>query len=163
MLDVLAAAGTARLEDAGLNEYHAEPLVRAHLGDVDPIALQRSDYRAYWRMFREAMIAWAEDRLADPPETWQAFGDRVVGALQDAARDTGRDDTVLVVSSGGAICRGLGMLLSSSPASVIEMNLQFRNTGFCELIASRQGLRVVSVNRIPHLDHPDRLHAITAA
>ncbi len=68
-----------------------------------------------------------------------------------------------MVSSGGAISRALSDLLGASAASAIELNLQFRNTAFCELITSRSGMRLVSFNSLPHLDTKERRDSITAA
>lgn len=163
VLDAMQASHLTPLEHDGLNEYQAEAIVRAHLGDFDPAALQRSNYREYWRMFREAMSEWTKDRLEGAPETWQQFGDRVGSALRAAVENAGRDDAILVVSSGGAICRALSDLLGSTPASAIELNLQFRNTAFCELITTRSGMRLVSFNSLPHLDTNERRDSITAA
>jgi broad specificity phosphatase PhoE len=83
--------------------------------------------------------------------------------VQVAADGLGRDDVALVVSSGGAIGRLLGDLTGASAASAIEFNLQYRNTGFCELIANGNRLRVTSFNNIPHLERADRRGAITYA
>ena len=50
----------------------------------------------------------------------------------------------------------------SGPAqAAIELNLQYRNSAFCEIFASPRSMRVVSFNCIPHLDRPDRQDAIT--
>lgn len=162
---VLAAMGRSEMvvqADAGLNEYMAEGIVRAHLGDFDPAELQRRDYREYWRMFRTAMAAWSDGSLTGAPESWLEFGDRVRGALAAAVADTERDDAILVVSSGGAICRAVSDILGAPAAAAIELNLQFRNTAFCELLAGTR-LRVISTNSIPHLDTASRREFITAA
>lgn len=149
-------------QDAGLNEYHAEPIFRAFTGK-DPIAVQKQDYREYWQTFRKAMAAWTADEIENPPETWQAFGQRMQQALTDACANSQRDDAILVVSSGGAITRGLADILHYPPHIAIELNLQFRNTAFCEIIASSQGMRVINFNNLPHLDTPDRRESITSA
>ncbi|MEZ5658889.1 MAG: histidine phosphatase family protein [Burkholderiaceae bacterium] len=163
VLDAMGQAGTPIDTHAGLNEYQAEPLVRAHLGVDDFASLQRADYRKYWQAFREAMQAWSEDRLTDVPETWGEFGARMQAALSQARENTGRDDVVLVVSSGGAICRAVAELLQAPASIAIELNLQFRNTAFCELIAGRSGMRMLSFNNLPHMEHPERRELITAA
>jgi len=162
-LEAMQVSPPPTSEHAGLNEYHAEALVRAHLGEFDPASLQRENYREYWRMFREAMTAWTEDKLEDPPETWGQFGLRVQNGLTEALQDAGRDDTVLVVSSGGAISRVVADLLGAPGATSIELNLQFRNTGFCEFVVGRSGMRLISFNSLPHLDTPARRESITAA
>lgn len=155
--------GAAELRtEPGLDEYHAEALYGAHTGGRDPREHQRGDYRDYWRTFRSAMARWTEDGLAGVPETWGQFGDRVMSALTASVAGLGRDDAVLVVSSGGAIGRALAVLLGSPGQVAIELNLQFRNTGICEIIAGNGVMRVVSVNALPHLDQPGRREMITA-
>jgi broad specificity phosphatase PhoE len=163
--EILAASDTAGelITHPGLNEYQAEAIWAAHTSGTDPIAAQRADYKGYWRTFRDAMAAWSEDRLVDVPETWGEFGARVRSALDEAARDTRREDALLVVSSGGAIGRAIADIVGSPSKVAIEFNLQFRNTGFCELIAGGGELRMMSFNAIPHLMRPERRDAITFA
>jgi hypothetical protein len=54
-------------------------------------------------------------------------------------------------------------LTGAHAASAIEFNLQFRNTGFCELLAIGDELRLTSLNNIPHLERADRRKSITFA
>ena len=148
--------------DDGLNEYHAEPIFKAFTGK-DPLELQNINYREYWQTFRKAMAAWTAGEIENPPETWQAFGERMQRALANACANSQRDDAILVVSSGGAITRGLADILQYPAHIAIELNLQFRNTAFCEIIASSQGMRVINFNNLPHLDTPERRESITSA
>lgn len=147
---------------AGLNEYPGEALYTAHTG-IAPRAHQLADARDYWRTFRLAMQAWSEDRLLEVPESWLDFGARVRAAITEAVRDTARDDSILVVSSGGAIGRLLADLTGAPASTAIELNLQCRNTGFTELIAGSTALRLLSFNNVPHLDTPERRSSITFA
>ncbi len=162
ILDAMGATVGALALHEGLNEYPGEALYTAHTGRV-PRAHQLADARDYWRTFRLAMQAWSEGKLAEVPESWPDFGVRVRAALAEAVRDTARDDAVLVVSSGGAIGRTLADLVSAPASSAIELNLQCRNTGFTELIAGRDTLRLLSFNNVPHLDTAERRSAITFA
>lgn len=148
---------------AGFDEYHGEALYAAWSGGADPREHQHADPRDYWRAFRAAMQAWSEDRLAGVPESWQAFGERVRAGLDEAARDTARDDAVLVVSSGGVIGRALADIAGAPARTAIELNLQCRNSGICELIAGGGRLQVLSFNTVPHLESPARRQAITFA
>ncbi len=162
----LAAMGlgeTTVHEHAGLNEYPGEALYAAFTGGADPVAHQRRDYRDYWRTFRDAMQAWSQDRLSGVPLSWAEFGQGMRDALAHACEGVQRDDTVLVVSSGGAICRLAADVLGAPASTAIELNLQFRNTGFCELLSLRESLRLLSLNNVPHLDVPERRHAFTFA
>lgn len=152
---------------AGLNEYSGEALYAAHTKGRDPLTHQQGDYRDYWRTLKAAMHAWAADELTGVPETWSAFGARTHAALTFACQGLGRDDNVLVVSSGGAISRAVIDIIGSPGATAVEFNLQFRNTGVCELIvggdAAQPHFRLVTFNTLPHLEHPERRASITFA
>lgn len=163
ILAVLGQDAGRMITHDGLNEYHGDRLYNSFTGGADPIDNQKSDFSGYWRTFRLAMEAWSEDRLPQMPETWTDFADRMRQALAKAAEGMVREDVILVVSSGGAIGRTLADITGASAHSAIEFNLQFRNTGFCELIASSKELRVTSFNNIPHLERADRRSAITFA
>lgn len=163
ILDVLGIPPHCIVTHEGLNEYRGEAIWSAHTDGADPVERQRNDFRGYWRTFREAMAFWAEDRLLDVPETWAQFGARISDALEVATHDTNRDDNLLVVSSGGAISRCVAQMLGSPATVAIELNLHFRNTGFCELISGGGELRVLSYNNVPHMMRPDRREAITFA
>lgn len=164
--EILGAMGAdaAQVEiHAGLDEYHSAPIYHAHTHGADAVAHQQSDYLGYWRTFKAAMQAWASGRLSGVPETWEAFGERTAAALTVACEDLSREDAVLVVSSGGAICRAIAAVLDCPGETAIELNLQMRNSAFCELISSGGTLRLLSFNAIPHLDTPARRADITHA
>lgn len=148
---------------AGLDEYNGEALYAAHTGGRDPLEHQRGDYRDYWRTLKEAMHAWAGDRLEGVPETWSQFGERTRAALGHACAGAKRDDAILVASSGGAISRAVIDVIGAPGATAVEFNLQFRNTGVCELIVGGDSMRLLTFNALPHLDRPDRREAITFA
>ena len=156
---------------AGLNEYNGEALYAAHTKGRDPLAHQQGDYRDYWRTLKAAMHAWAADELTGVPETWADFGARTRAALAVACAGLGREDNVLVVSSGGAISRALIDIIGSPGATAVEFNLQFRNTGVCELIVGSDAarphvlphFRLVTFNSLPHLEQPARRASITFA
>ena len=163
--EILAGMGVRHAIEShpGLDEYNGEALYAAHSGGRDPLAHQRSDYRDYWRTLKAAMHAWAADELTGVPETWSQFGARTRAALSAACSGAARDDAVLVVSSGGAISRAVVEIIGSPGATAVEFNLQFRNTGVCELIVGSDATRLVTFNALPHLDRADRRSAITFA
>lgn len=147
----------------GLDEYHSGPIYQAHTNGRDPVAHQQGDYNDYWRTFKAAMMAWAAGGMPGVPESWEEFGARVRAGLSVALEGAGRDDAVLVVSSGGAICRALADVLGCPGATAVEMNLQMRNSAFCEVIAGSSGMRLMSFNAVPHLDTAERRSSITYA
>jgi len=163
ILSAMGVSGSSMASHPGLNEYDGEALYRAYTGGADHRAHQNGDYHDYWRTFRSAYHAWTQDTLADMPESWAEFGARINGALTQACEGTSREDAILVVSSGGAIGRAAADLLGAPAQTAIELNLQFRNTAFCEIIVGRDTRRLLSFNSVPHLELPDRRSAQTFA
>jgi broad specificity phosphatase PhoE len=167
-LEILAGMGDCAAEaaletHAGFNEYDGEALYRCHTGGGDHRAHQNGDYNDYWRTFRAAFQAWTQGELTGMPETWTEFGTRINAGLAHAAEGATREDAILLVSSGGAIGRAVADLLGAPAQTAIELNLQFRNTAFCEIICGRNTQRLLSFNNVPHLDRADRRSAITFA
>jgi len=111
---------------------------------------------------RDALFAWS---LADAPigggETWRQFGERIAAGLAAACEDLDAGAQVLVVTSGGVIGRTVAEALNAGPEAAIQLNLQTRNTGITEVARGRTATRVVSFNAVPHLERPDRAHAVT--
>ena len=68
---------------------------------------------------------------------------------------------VLVVSSGGPISTLIGTVLGLAPRTMVELNLQARNTGVSEFRAGAKVVHCVSFNNVPHLDRPGRRESIT--
>lgn len=155
-------SGLAAEEHPGWNEYSGEALYKAYLGDEWAQARAKGDVRAVYRTIKAALEAWSEDRLpGDLPETWRGFGERIAAAMQSACAGLPNDAVVLAASSGGAIGRAVADLLQAPARAAIELNLQFRNSGFCEIFFSPRSMRLVSMNCVPHLDRSDRRGAIT--
>ncbi len=161
---ILATMGSelSASEHPGWNEYSGEVLYKAYLGDEWANARAKGDVRSVYRTIKAALAAWAEDKLeGELPETWSGFGERIAAAMQSACAELPENANVLAATSGGAIGRGIADLLRAPAATAIELNLQFRNTGFCEIFFSPRSLRLVSFNCVPHLEREDRRSAIT--
>jgi broad specificity phosphatase PhoE len=155
-------SGLMAEEHPGWNEYSGEALYKAYLGDEWARARAGGDVRSVYRTIKAALEAWSEDKLQGPlPETWRGFGERIAAAIQSACTGLPNDANLLVASSGGAIGRAVADLLQAPPQAAIELNLQFRNSGFCEIFFSQRSMRLVSLNCVPHLERNDRRDAIT--
>jgi len=162
--DILDTMGSAQaaLEHPGWNEYSGDALYKAYLGDEWAAARAKSDVRSVYRIIKAALTAWSEDKLqGDLPETWGEFGARVAAAMQSACAGLPDDANVLAATSGGAIGRGIADLLQAPARIAIELNLQFRNSGFCEIYFSPRSMRMLSFNCVPHLGRSDRRNSIT--
>jgi len=51
--------------------------------------------------------------------------------------------------------------LNADAEAAIQLNLQTRNTGITEIIRGRSAVRLLAFNAVPHLEQPDRAHAVT--
>ena len=152
----------------GLDEYKPEAIMMAFTGNVPAPALAaaRRDpvvVRDHFRVLREALLAWAEDRTR--PEgmpVWQAFQDSAVEALVEARRRF-PDGNVLIVSSGGPIAAVVAATLNASPATAVELNLRIRNSSLTEFAATPRRHNLISFNGLPHLDTNPDLTLVTYA
>jgi len=148
--------------DPGFNEYDAASVLGAfHRGDE--VALRATgDRRGYFTAVRDALHAWSRhDGAREGLESWQDFGQRVTVAANAACAGLEPSAAVLVVTSGGVIGRLVADALAAGPDAAIQLNLQTRNTGVTEMVRGRSVQRVVAFNAVPHLERPDREHAVT--
>jgi broad specificity phosphatase PhoE len=145
----------------GLDEYKPEAVMMALTGSFPapvPAAARRDPVvvREHFRVLREALLAWAEDRTQ--PEGmphWRAFQDGAVAALIEAGQRL-PDGHVLIVSSGGPIAAMVAGALNAPPASAVELNLRIRNSSLTEFASTPRRHHLVSFNGLPHLDtNPD--------
>ena len=142
---------------AGLDEYNPEAVMMAFTGNFPapaPAAARRDPVvvREHFRVLREALLAWAEDRTQ--PEgmpAWQAFQEGAVAALIEARRRF-PDGNVLMVSSGGPIAAIVAGALNAPPATAVELNLRIRNSSLTEFASTPRRHHLVSFNGLPHLD-----------
>jgi len=139
--------------DRGLDEFdhHAvfDGFSRAQPEHPTVLARHQGGLLALGALIHAALSAWSEDRIADVPETWQVFGERV---LQAGKRLSAQENqNVLVLTSGGVISRLAQSVLGASDRSAIDLNLSLRNSGLCEFHSRPYGLALGSWNALPHL------------
>jgi broad specificity phosphatase PhoE len=148
--------------DPGFNEYDAASVLGAfHCGDERALRA-KGDRRGYFTAVRDALHAWSRHEGArEGLESWRDFGHRVTAAADAACAGLEPSAAVLVVTSGGVIGRLVAEALSAGPDAAIQLNLQTRNTGVTEMVRGRSVQRVVAFNAVPHLERPDREHAVT--
>jgi broad specificity phosphatase PhoE len=154
-------AASAREVIPGLDEYKPEAILTAFTGEAPVMmaaAAARRDpvvVREHFRLLREALLAWAEDRTRPVDMMpFAQFQDGAVGALI-AARQRFPDGHVLVVSSGGAIGAMVAQVLNAPAATAVELNLRIRNSSLTEYAATPRRHHLVSFNGLPHLDTGD--------
>jgi broad specificity phosphatase PhoE len=142
----------ARL-DRGLDEFdhHAvfDGFVRAHPSHPSVLGRKDGNLQSLGALIHAALTAWSEDRLADVPESWGAFGARVRDAgSRMIAHGSGK---ILALTSGGVISRLAQQAMALSDRGAIDLNLSLRNSGLCEFHRRPYGLALGSWNALPHL------------
>jgi broad specificity phosphatase PhoE len=141
----------------GLDEYKPEAIITALTGEfpAPAAAAARRDpvvVREHFRLLREALLAWAEDRTQPAGmANFKAFQEGAVAALIEA-RQRFPDGNVLVVSSGGPIAAMVAAAMQAPPATAVELNLRIRNSSLTEFAATPRRHHLVSFNGLPHLD-----------
>jgi broad specificity phosphatase PhoE len=145
----------------GLDEYKPEAILTALTGEPpvmtaagaarrDPVVV-----REHFRLLREALLAWAEERTRPVDMMpFAKFREGAVGALIEARRRF-PDGHVLVVSSGGAIGAMVSQVLNAPAATAVELNLRIRNSSLTEFASTPRRHHLVSFNGLPHLDSGD--------
>jgi len=149
--------------DARFNEYDHLSLLQFFEGDRLQAIRASGDRREYFAAIRSAMQKWSRhDDVVAGGESWTEFGARIRAGVATVCAGLGRDDNVLIVTSGGVIGRYTSEVLEAGADAAIQLNLQTRNTGVTEIVQPHSsGARLVSFNAIPHLERPDRAHAVT--
>ena len=148
--------------DARFNEYDHASLLAFFAGDKLQTLRAAGDRRGYFVAIRESLFAWTTH--AGPitnGESWEQFGARICAGVAELCEGLGRDDNVLIVTSGGVIGRYTAASLGANSDAAIQLNLQTRNTGVTEVVRGETSARVVTFNGVPHLERADRAHAVT--
>jgi broad specificity phosphatase PhoE len=135
------------------DEFDFEAVVAAYLaysGDtLPPKEAPRSDF---YRLLKQAMLAWSNNKLHHLPESWAAFQQRVVLGVEQAISQHPNADHILVATSGGAIAMLKGHVLGLSVDKLVDMNLQIRNASFHQYLVSPGHMLETSFNQIGHLE-----------
>ncbi len=119
-----------------LNEYDFTGQLNARfVGSKAPVRLH-TDRKTHFRALRETLALWQNDKILNPPESWAAFETRLKRAQQTIFGLEG--DTILVVSSGGAISKIVANALGVSHAKQVDLQLQIKNASMSTFIYSRR-------------------------
>ncbi|SMX44249.1 histidine phosphatase family protein [Actibacterium lipolyticum] len=133
---------------AGLNEFDFKGLLDARFRDAPAPDGMHSDRRSHFRTLRDTVLMWQRDEVPDPPETWAAFSDRVADAK---AVMQGAGETVLAVSSGGAISQMIASVLQTPADQQIALQLQMKNCAVNRFISTSNAMYLHGFNETPHI------------
>lgn len=144
------------------NEFDFETLIRSYLAGLGSNEPKPKTPSEFFSALRSALLAWSSNAInAELPETWGAFAERALSALQDLkARE---EKTIVVVSSGGAISMVLKHIMQLKNEMMVDLNLQSRNTGVTELFTKHNRCYVSTINHVAHLSTAKNKAMITHA
>jgi broad specificity phosphatase PhoE len=143
------------------NEYKAHTIL-GHLVpgliEEDPaiaeaVANLFSHSRALEVVFERAMTRWASGEYDVPGvESWVEFKRRVSKGVTRVMEEMGRKGKSVVFTSGGAICRTVGIALGISDEVALRLALQTLNTGVSTFKYRGADPILMSFNSVAHLE-----------
>jgi broad specificity phosphatase PhoE len=106
----------------------------------------------------QLMTAWSRNEIAGEFEPFAEFEARIAALLQDARAHGGR---VLLVTSGGVVGMAMRQMLRLDVPAFAHVMLQVRNASLSRFVRAGTTHALDAFNAVPHLDRPDRTHALT--
>lgn len=147
-----------------LNEFDFHSILQAFLAQFPEQALPEKPAVAdFFKRLRKGIILWSRGELEGSlPETWAEFEQRMLTIRNDIMQQhSGK--RVLAVSSGGAIAMLVRQLLQAPSETMVELNLQTRNTALIHCVFNPRSMRLSSFNNVPHLDNDTHQDLISYA
>lgn len=156
--------------DSGFNEFDFKTVatVYCHAAGIELPSTSHGG-KLFFQMLRQAILAWSAGELhsasntTEPSiasqhglESWPEFNERVSDAMNAIIASEGNGN-VLVISSGGAMALAISQILGCDVETMIDLNMQTRNTGFHQLFFNQRGFQLSAFNALPHLMRNDRL------
>ena len=132
----------------GLNEYEAETLIESYFSGDIPFEIFQ-DKKKYFRIMRLALQKWQNNELKGLKNCWYDFRHQVLGSLRYMTKNT--ECNTLAVTSGGPISLILSEIFKSAPSTMIDLNLQIKNTSITKIVVTKKRLYLSEFNSTPHL------------
>lgn len=144
----------------GLNEFDFGGLLEARFqGRDDRPDNLHTDRKTHFRILRDTVLEWQRDEIADPPETFGTFTDRVRGARAIIAGSGAKSP--LAVSSGGAIGMTIADVVNAPADQMIALQLQVKNCAVARIVLSRGNAWLNGFNETPHIDAGNEAEMLT--
>ena len=132
----------------GLNEYDAETLIESYFSGDIPFEIFQ-DKKKYFRIMRLALQKWQNNELKGLKNCWYDFRHQVLESLKYMTKNT--ESNTLAVTSGGPISLMLSEIFKSAPSTMIDLNLQIKNTSITKIVVTKKRLYLNEFNSTPHL------------
>ncbi|WP_270730971.1 histidine phosphatase family protein [Shimia sp. Alg240-R146] len=135
----------------GWNEFDFGGLLEARFAarDDKPADLN-SDRKTHFRILRDTVLEWQNDEIANPPETFAAFSQRVREAREIIAASGAK--APIAVSSGGAIGRTVADVMQAPAEQMILLQLQVKNCAVARFVLAKGQTWLNGFNETPHID-----------
>jgi broad specificity phosphatase PhoE len=154
------------LREPAWNEFEFKTLIKTyleHFPSESKLDTKRSP-AYFFSILKKAMLAWSEaNDLIYGGESWAEFEHRVSTSLKQIHKSSDKDDTIVLVSSGGAISMALKYVLKLSASQMIDMNFQIRNSSITHLELKKDRIVLAGFNQLPHLETASNKHLISYA
>ena len=121
----------------GLNEYEAETLIESYFSGDIPFEIFQ-DKKKYFRIMRLALQKWQNNELKGLKNCWYDFRHQVLESLRYMTKNT--ECNTLAVTSGGPISLILSEIFKSAPSTMIDLNLQIKNTSITKIVVTKSKL-----------------------
>lgn len=143
-----------RQEDEDWNEYDHQdiihrykPMYKSHTLMMADLARTFKPGQAFQKMFAEAIDRWMSGEYDNEySESWSAFEQRRVHALQKLVRKLGPSKTALVFTSGGPVTAICQHLMNIPGSNIFQLNWTLANCGVTKVIYSDRGIYLSSLN-----------------
>jgi len=122
---------------------------------------EQANLKDFYKVLKLSLTSWAAGKLTkNVPEQWHEFEHRVSEMLNELT-NIDASERVLVVSSGGAIAMALRNILQAPAQTMVNLNLQTRNTAVSHCYFNADGFQLSQFNELPHLNNLERQQHIT--
>jgi broad specificity phosphatase PhoE len=160
---------TRHIETADAMQTGLEPIRDARLNELEYFTLAKlmeaqhgvpfpAEAGTFTNHLPDLFGRWKDGHIGNPPETFQAFEERVQAALLDISEG---DGPALVVTSGGLISMAMRQAMGLDIPAMSRMALAIMHTSMHRLFPIGGHWSPVLFNAVPHLDRADRRAAQT--
>ena len=149
IVEGMSISNPAPIIHRGLNEFDFTELLNARYRGQPAPDNMHSDRKTHFRILRQTVLAWQQGEIENPPETWDAFVNRIEAARRFIIKQIGQN--VLALSSGGAIGQMVAATLQTPTEQQIKLQLQIKNCSVSRFIFTSSAFYLHGFNETPHI------------